>query len=78
MISRAEKHLPASIPDGKGKIAYQLLRTALTPFSVGCQDQLTVTDFPEWVLIEAQGGDKFIPVVNAGVGCEHEVASPVH
>ena len=37
------------------------------------QDQLTVADFPGWAVLEAQGADEFIPIIDASISGEGKV-----
>ena len=68
-----ETALLFSIPDDEGKHAMQVLGTALSPLTVGFQDDLAVTVREEAVALLAQFGAQFTVVVDSPVENQDEV-----
>ena len=70
VITRAEQHLPAFVPDREGEVSQQVLRGALSPPLVGGEEQLGVGDRAG----STEHGAEVGAVVNPRVGREDERA----
>ena len=68
-----EAALRFTVPDHKGKHAVQVLGTALAPFTIGFQDDFTVSLREKTVALLAQLGTQFTIVVDGAVENQDEV-----
>jgi hypothetical protein len=77
VVPSAEQSLLAPIPNSECKIAEESLRAHLTPFFISSQDQLTVGDRAWRRTVKTEGSDQFFPIINAGIGSDDKITTPV-